>query len=89
MEKTKKMQGIHPAQEKKEEGIWLPPQQAASFFRNGRGMKVSALMYNLRSGKLDDIAFRDAFGWHVFIPQRILEQKDLNHDKRTESFSAA
>lgn len=77
MEKTKKMQEIHPAQQKKEEGVWLPPQQAAPYFRNGKGLKISALMFNLRSGKLQDIAYRDAFGWHVFIPKHLIDNKEI------------
>jgi hypothetical protein len=73
MEKLKKPV-VHLSHEKKEEGVWLPPETAAQYFRNGRGITLNALLYNLRSGKLQDVAYKDAFGWWVFIPQRILNQ---------------
>jgi hypothetical protein len=75
MEKIKNTQLAHPAQATKQEGVWLPPKEAAPYFRNGRGVKLVSLLQSLRSGKLQDIAYRDAFGWHVFIPQHLLNNK--------------
>lgn len=75
--KTIEKRVFHLAQEKKEEGVWLPPESAAPYFRNGKGVSLNTLLNNLRKGKLDDVAYRDAFGWWVFIPQRLIDKKDI------------
>jgi hypothetical protein len=57
------------------QGVWLSPERAAQYFRNGRGLAIGTLYNKLRAGKLNDIAIRDAFGWIVFVPQLWIEHK--------------
>lgn len=73
--KTIKTTVIHIGWQKREGGVWLPPERAAKYFRNGRGIALGSLMNKLRAGKLQDIAFQDAFGWWVFIPDTWIEKK--------------
>lgn len=83
MEKIKNTQSVNLAQTLKQEGAWLPPHKAAPYFRNGRGMKLGSLLQNLRTGKLSDIAYRDAFGWWVFIPKHLMRTYQTLQDEKT------
>lgn len=62
------------------EGVWLSPEKAAPYFRNGKGIALGTLYNNLRSGKLQDVAIRDAFGYLIFVPQRWIDAKNFNHN---------
>jgi hypothetical protein len=59
----------------KKDGVWLSPERAAQYFRNGKGIALGTLYNNLRSGKLQDVAMKDAFGWWVFIPAHLIDKK--------------
>lgn len=76
MEKNKSAQ-IIPLGWQKKDGIWLSPEEAVHYFRNGKGIALGTLLNNLRKGKLDDISMRDAFGWWIFIPNYLVEQTPL------------
>lgn len=86
MEKNKKALIVPLNWAKKEEGVWLSPERAAQYFRNGKGIALGTLYNNLRSGKLQDVAMRDAFGWVVFVPQIWI---DMKHSLQNNPLRAA
>jgi hypothetical protein len=74
MENNKKAQ-IIPLDWYRKDGVWLSPESAAKYFRNGKGIAIGTLYNNLRSGKLQDVAMKDAFGWWILIPQHLIDEK--------------
>jgi hypothetical protein len=79
MEKNKKAQ-IIPIDWQRKNGVWLSPENAAPYFRNGKGIAIGTLYNNLRAGKLSDVAMRDSYGWLVFVPQVWLDNKNFDRN---------
>ncbi|MGN6354611.1 MAG: hypothetical protein ACTHLB_14560 [Parafilimonas sp.] len=68
---------------KRTDGIWMTPENAVKYFRklNGEQKSLGTLYNNLRSGKLQDMAYRDALGWLVFIPQVWIDRFNSEQNK--------
>lgn len=49
-------------------GVWMAPQQAAKYFRNGKGISIGRLMNKIYAGELNGLVKHDHLGWKVFIP---------------------
>lgn len=50
------------------EGVWLSPEQACKYFKNGKGISIGTLMNKIYSGKLNGFIKHDHLGWRIFIP---------------------
>lgn len=56
-------------------GVWMTPESARHYFRNGRGIAIGTMMNKIYSGRLNGFVKHDHLGWKVFIPLLTHEAK--------------
>lgn len=56
-------------------GMWLTPEAARHYFRNGRGITLGTMMNKIRGKKLLGRVKHDHTGWYVWVSNEAIENK--------------